>query len=599
MADPALHNPEAGATLCRTRTRTSISNLPPELIPLIAAHLSTESALALAATNGFHHGILTDLIYTRHIRTALLCDTPLWWACAQGKTAEHHALATASRALRLGADPGAKVYPGSRWWDYKHDTPLLLAVKNDSAAMVQLLMEYGADPCAAVMRHTAVTLAAEKGNSDVLACLLGPAPDVTTPCGSSMKPWARVPNSRRSGGHAPLHDAAISGRDACIHLLIKYGARVDIRAEDGGTPLHHAICGAKPTTVAILLDQYGADALAVDWVDQNALDLALHQANCAAAGGGGWELKARLDILRRLLAKHSAPPRIDESSGCSTRPRLLISEDRAQKLLVPPRGPSPSPEIVETLIAAGINVNARSDIDKANALSLFASTQPPPRDNGPGVDVAELLLDAGADIEYDDFEYGQTPLLRAAANGRPDYLALLLSRGADVGVRDRVGRSVLQLAAGADYSAGQMVQLLFDHQAQRDGSLSAVMAAQLNAKDKNGQTPLAEVVHRGFDDMVEMAKLLLQAGAQVSVALECDPTLLEACRQNGNTDMLDLLEGRTQVDDDDGESDQSIVEGAEVQKNEGEEAPVEEEDDAGGVGSWDIERDGDPSTWLL
>lgn len=687
---------------------SSISDLPPELLPFITSHLSTRCALALAATSRHHHDAITDAIYTRHMRTEPLGETPLWWACnrAVGTTTpaggpisrvsraaadtERYALATAGRALRLGADPGAHVPRHTALWVYQHDTPLLVAVMNRSVGMVRLLMEYGADPCAPGPRHTAVTLAASKGDLDVLVTLLGPPAVREADVGSSgtvakSKVWPRVPNSRRLDGLAALHMAAGAGHDSCVRLLLSRGARVDMRDDEGGTALHHAVRGAKLTTVEVLVDEFHADTLAVDRDDNNALDVAVYQADCAAGSGSGgsWERKARLDILRWLLARHTVlPPR--HSGLGEGRPRLVLPDDRAHRLLVPAGRQSPDTEIFEALVAAGINADARSsssDDVRVTALWCLAGTPPPPRDIGPpGIDVAELLLDAGADIEARDSpsssssrdSSGMTPLLRAAEAGRSDWLALLLSRGADVTARDHRGRSVLQLAAGADHESGPTTALLLGHQTRREGSLSEAMAAQLDAADDEGwtpllasidkviqtgndylstnrfelmlllragadpgrrtdcvfstplcmdvvdmvrdhngnddsvvtkNTPLAEVVRRGH---VDMAKVLLKAGARVSVALECDPDLLESCRQGGDTKMLDLLEGRTPIDEEDADEAAAAGEGSAGEEERGGggndisvAVEVVEEDETDSVGSWDIERDGDPSTWVL
>jgi len=47
-----------------------------------------------------------------------------------------------------------------------------------------------------------------------------------------------------------------------------------------------------------------------------------------------------------------------------------------------------------------------------------------------------------------------------------------------------------------------------------------------------------------------MARVLLRAGAQVEIALECEPAMLEECRKR-DMKMLDLLEGRMSISDED------------------------------------------------
>ncbi len=60
------------------------------------------------------------------------------------------------------------------------------------------------------------------------------------------------------------------------------------------------------------------------------------------------------------------------------------------------------------------------------------------------VRIAELLLDAGADIEQGDNDW--TPLLRACRNGRADLVSFLLQRGANIKAVTEKGSNCLHLA---------------------------------------------------------------------------------------------------------------------------------------------------------
>jgi ankyrin repeat protein len=58
------------------------------------------------------------------------------------------------------------------------------------------------------------------------------------------------------------------------------------------------------------------------------------------------------------------------------------------------------------------------------------------RTKGRRVEVATILLDAGATISARDVEYRSTPLAWAARNNLPDMVELLLARGAPVALPD-------------------------------------------------------------------------------------------------------------------------------------------------------------------
>jgi ankyrin repeat protein len=63
-----------------------------------------------------------------------------------------------------------------------------------------------------------------------------------------------------------------------------------------------------------------------------------------------------------------------------------------------------------------------------------------------GLEVARLLIDAGADVNL-RCEHGRTALHIAAAWGHLDVVQLLLEHGADPGIRDDEGLTPAMLAA--------------------------------------------------------------------------------------------------------------------------------------------------------
>ncbi|MEM9163751.1 MAG: ankyrin repeat domain-containing protein [Cyanobacteria bacterium P01_F01_bin.4] len=60
-------------------------------------------------------------------------------------------------------------------------------------------------------------------------------------------------------------------------------------------------------------------------------------------------------------------------------------------------------------------------------------------------DIARLLIDAGADVNWIDGE-GVTPLILAAFKNHPELTGLLLDHGADTAVRDQWDRTALDYA---------------------------------------------------------------------------------------------------------------------------------------------------------
>lgn len=117
------------------------------------------------------------------------------------------------------------------------------------------------------------------------------------------------------------------------------------------------------------------------------------------------------------------------------------------------------------------------------------------------VEVAKLLIDAGADVNAKD-GYGRSPLYRNAT--KADWVSLLLERGADVNSVDEFGNNVAMEAVnriyrGEDWSA---IRLLVD------------AGANLTHQDSLGYT----VLHNLRLGNAGLAKYLVDAGADVNTA---------------------------------------------------------------------------------
>ena len=96
-------------------------------------------------------------------------------------------------------------------------------------------------------------------------------------------------------------------------------------------------------------------------------------------------------------------------------------------------------ETVRALLDGGAAVDA-ADTKGRTALGMAVG--------GGHVEVARLLLDRGADVNRQtSAQFGITPLMTAAMRGDADMARLLIERGADVAARNRLGMSVVRLAA--------------------------------------------------------------------------------------------------------------------------------------------------------
>lgn len=496
----------------------SFSELPRELLALIAEHATTRDALALAATSQYHFKVLNDLIYSRYIRHDQDGSRLLQWACTEGSS---FALATARRALALGARVDGE------WTTDSQDShgksyilvPLLTAIEHQHIGAIDLLLAHGADPRAQRVGTCAMGLAARIGNVEIVRLLIAALPrvegGVETDAAVATESGAHSNGSRRLAG---VHESSIMGHDAVLRLLLDHGADVNIYDRHGNTPLHMALLASRSDVVRILLDA-GANPFAEDPVGESCLDQALPEActqNTVRSDADTQKFDRIVAdfglVLRQARAVWDARSAVDHGNqGAAADFWLGKSESETHDFLVKSQG---LPAVARLLIEiGGIPVDARSWQDGATPLWWFAghNSSCTAKREQDVVEIVGMLLDAGADINAQDTaQGGQTPLMRAAEAWLDNVVALLLSRGARVDIRDQAGLGVLAWAT----QSASVLQRLLDH--ERDGSGSALspeMAKQLELCDLSGRTPLIRALWGG--EHADAAEVLIRAGADV------------------------------------------------------------------------------------
>ena len=143
--------------------------------------------------------------------------------------------------------------------------------------------------------------------------------------------------------------------------------------------------------------------------------------------------------------------------------------------------------IVETLLKAGADVTVKNKFD-FNALNIAVAAG--------NQELAGLLLDHGANVEAATSTL--TPLMFAASAGNVGMIRFLVKRGAKVnhGAKEGGQTALLSAIYGGKADA---VQALVD------------LKADVNAKTKDGDTPL-KVAMKGDQD--DIARILKTAGAK-------------------------------------------------------------------------------------
>ena len=323
--------------------------------------------------------------------------------------------------------------------------------------------EYFAGRTKADLDGTGVLEAAVKGDQpDVVGRLLdlGLDPDERTPVGHiSEQTWS-------AGG--PLFQAVVLNRLEMARLLLARGADPNASVWTSGSPAYRAYCGGNPEMIA-LVERHGG------WLDPGAAGYA-----------------RQTDMARRMLAGEIDPHFTEDgSSGRTVAEQLLwggassLCADIVRMALEhidwaadDPRWfwmlwrPLPGHEDYDAgqqreaagcfaLILARCGPNHRaSDYGQTMLHEVIA------RDRGTGVQLATMLLDAGARLDVRDTLLMSTPLGWACRWGRVELVRLLLGRGADP-IEPEAQPWATPLAWAERRQHGEIASILRQHGAER------------------------------------------------------------------------------------------------------------------------------------
>ena len=314
-------------------------------------------------------------------------------------------------------------------------TALHMAAWRNRAACVRLLLDRGADVRIRDYGDNAYALhfAADAADLDVVTLLVEAGSDVV--------------------GEGDDHQVGVLGWATCFarvredvaEYLLAHGARLNLwsaialdresdvrgfiardrsllsarmsRNEHYRTPLHHAAAKNHPRMVRLLLD-LGADPNASDAIGATALTTAseVHADPAIVAMLDATGVK--LDFMSALyLERYEAaeamlkddPSRLGPDGRDTMALHLSVSKRNAGA--------------VRWLIAHGVDVNAKRGLWDCNATALHTTAE------SGAIDIARMLLDAGADPNIRDDKYNATVLGWAEYCEQPQVAELVRARG--------------------------------------------------------------------------------------------------------------------------------------------------------------------------
>lgn len=379
------------------------------------------------------------------------------------------------------------------------------AVYHNNTDLINRLIKAGADVNARNdYGSTPLTEAATFGNVEVIRKLLKAGADV---------------ESANEDGQTALMIISRTSNIEAAKLLIKHGANVNVREQwRGQTPLMWAAAEAQPAMVRLLI-QHGADV--------NARSLV-------------YEWERQVTAEPRMQARPSGgftPLLYAARKGCMECAKALV-EGGADINLTDPDGVTPlllatlnfNFDTAAYLVEQGADVNrwdlwGRAPLYAAvdmNTLPTGGRADRPSLDKTTGLELIEKLLKAGANPNMqlklfppyrslrDDrgadsmLTVGTTPLIRAAKAGDVPAMRLLIEHGANVDLPTVNGITPLMAAAGnASAKLDTRGRYKTEEQAAEAVKLLLAAGANINARDRNGQTALHGAARWGWNSVVK------------------------------------------------------------------------------------------------
>ena len=359
-------------------------------------------------------------------------------------------------------------------------------------------------------------------------------------------------NARNDYDATPLSEAAVTGNLTVIRALLKAGADVEGANADGQTALMVIARTSNVEAAKQLLDRGAKVNTREKWHGQTALMWAAAEAQPTMVKlliQRGAEVNARSDINRwerqvtsepRMQARPSGgftPLLYAARKGCLECAKALVAGGADVKLN--------DPDGVSPLLLASLNfsfdtaaflVKRGADVDKwdywgrsplyaavdMTSLPISGRADRPTSDDTSGLQLIEILLKAGANPNLqlklfppyrslrDDrgadtlLSIGTTPLIRAAKAGDIATMKLLVQYGADVNLPTATGITPLMAAAGnGSISIDTRGRNKTEAQANEAIQLLLAAGAQVNARDRSGQTALHGAAGWGFNVVVK------------------------------------------------------------------------------------------------
>lgn len=431
--------------------------------------------------------------------------------------------------LRAGADINAK-----SWWA---ETPLHKACRSMNSSVVITLLRHGAkigsaNEYGSTALHLIAAMPLDHATIPIVQALIAnTASDgsgnrssrhlVDHPEGDEI---VSAVNARDRSNNTALHLASARDNENLVCLLLRLGAKVGVKNNDGMTALQMAVKESAIDVIKALVVN-GEDLNDKDVDGNTLLHLAFAKTDSSFRSSDNEKNKKLVWSLLSMGAKVG----VKNSSGMTA----LHMAVRAC-----------AGDVISVLVDFGEDLNAKdwnghtsldiairnNRIEEVRLLLLMGANRVVDRRRGETIllkavkacayDVVNFLVDIGEDVNDQDSS-GNTPLHIASIHNYKVAVCLFLRSGAKVGVQNNKGMTALHCAARR--FAKDAVSILLNN------------GEDVNAQDLLGNTPLHTACKC---DNEEVVLLLLRSGANVGVKNHAGETALHVAARSLAEDIV-------------------------------------------------------------
>ena len=236
-------------------------------------------------------------------------------------------------------------------------------------------------------------------------------------------------NVRDEDGNTALHKASFGGHYEIVKLLLENRAQVNCRNDRGLTPIYNAIMNGQHSCVVVLI-QGGAEVNPMPFLDLSyAAPLPLQQA----------AMSGHLEIVK-LLIKNGANPQAKDAKAKTALHYAAMSSSKD------------AAEICKIFLKNGVDIDAKDRYDRSTALRIAVKDVDKCNE-----EVIQTLLNFGAKTESIDSDFTMTSLEYATFIGNIKAIRLLLKNGLCPLKTRRIER--MNLSHTKNYSAFEIAMI--------------------------------------------------------------------------------------------------------------------------------------------